>query len=80
VKGCFPLSHVNPQTNSQANSQTKPARLISTEAAAKRLGVHPDTIRSFIANKQLKGYNVGRLTRLDAAEVEDFIKEIATGA
>jgi excisionase family DNA binding protein len=71
VKGCFPLSRVN--------SQTKPARLISTAAAAKRLRVHPNTIRSFIANKQLKGYNVGQLIRLDAAEVEDFIKEMATG-
>jgi excisionase family DNA binding protein len=71
VKGCFPLSPIN--------SQTKPATLISTAAAAKRLGVHPNTIRGFIANKQLKGYNVGRLIRLDAAEVEDFIKEIATG-
>jgi hypothetical protein len=33
-----------------------------------------------MANQKLKGYNVGRLIRLDAAEVEDFIKEIATGA
>jgi excisionase family DNA binding protein len=48
--------------------------------SAKRLDVHPNTVRGFIADKKLKGYNVGRLIRLDAAEVEDFIKEIATGA
>ena len=71
----FPLSRVNSETK-----LAKPAKLISTAAAAKRLGVHPNTIRSFIADKKLKGYNVGRLIRLDAAEVEDFIKEIATGA
>jgi len=62
-----------------SKSPTKPARLISTAAAAKRLSVHPNTIRGFIADKQLKGYRVGRLIRLDAAEIEDFIKEIAAG-
>jgi excisionase family DNA binding protein len=62
-----------------SKSPTKPARLISTAAAAKRLNVHPNTIRGFIANQQLKGYLVGRLIRLDATEVENFIKEIGTG-
>lgn len=57
----------------------KPAQLISTKQAAERLSVHPNTIRGFIAENRLKGYKVGRLIRLDAAEIEDFIKEIATG-
>ena len=61
------------------DSRTKPGRLISTAAAAERLGVHPNTIRSLIADKKLKGFTVGRLIRLDATEVEDFIKEIPTG-
>lgn len=64
---------------SQTKPGTKPAKLVSTADAAERLGVHPNTIRNFIANQHLKGYYVGRLIRLDAAEVEDFIKEIATG-
>jgi len=71
----FPV--VSHQFSDQAYPQAR--QLISTAAAAERLGVHPNTIRSFIANKQVKGYYVGRLIRLDAAEVEDFIKEIATG-
>jgi excisionase family DNA binding protein len=54
----------------------KPARLISTAAAAERLNVHPNTIRSYIATNQLKGYVIGRLVKLDAAEVENFIQEI----
>lgn len=64
---------------SRVDSQ-KPTRLISTKQAAIRLGVHPNTIRTFIAENKLKGYRVGRLIRLDAADVEDFIREIETGA
>lgn len=67
------------KTHTKPKTQTKPARLISTAAAADRLGVHPNTIRGFIAENRLKGYKVGRLIRVDAAEIEDFIKEIATG-
>lgn len=62
-----------------AKVQSKPGKLISTAAAAERLSVHPNTIRSFLAENRLKGYKVGRSIRLDATEVEDFIKEVATG-
>jgi len=72
----MPVSRIN----SQPKPIPKPAQLISTKQAAQRLGVSPNTIRSLIACGNLKGYRVGRLVKLDADAVEDFIKEIATGA
>ena len=50
--------------------------LISTAQAAGRLGVSPNTVRNFIADNKLKGYKVGRLIKLNSAEVEVFITEI----
>ena len=50
--------------------------LISTAQAARRLGVSPNTVRNFIADNKLKGYKVGRLIKLNSAEVEVFITEI----
>lgn len=61
-------------------SESKPIQLISTAQAAKRLGVHPNTVREFIANNQLKGYRVGRLIKLDATAIEAFITEIDNGS
>ena len=58
----------------------KPAELISTKQAATRLGVSPNTVRGLIACGSLTGYRVGRLIKLDANAVEDFIREIGTGA
>lgn len=55
----------------------QPARqLISTTKAAERLNVCPNTIRSFIADGKLKGYQVGRLIKLDANEIDQFAVEI----
>lgn len=54
-------------------------RLISTAQAASRLQVSPNTIRNFIADGKLKGYKVGRLIKLNSAEVDAFITEIVTG-
>lgn len=61
---------------SSTSSKTKPSKLISTAQAAKRLDVSPITIRRFIAEKQLKGYRVGRSIKLSAQDVEDFIIEM----
>lgn len=54
-------------------SKSKPAQLISTTTAAKRLNVAPNTIRRFIVEKKLTGYNIGRSIKVDAQSVEDFI-------
>ncbi|WP_155770639.1 helix-turn-helix domain-containing protein [Mycobacterium asiaticum] len=53
-------------------------QLISTAKAATLLNVSPNTVRSFIANGKLKGYRVGRLIKVDAAEIENFIDRVAT--
>ncbi len=36
----------------------------------------PNTIRSFIADGKLKGYQVGRLIKLNASKVDSFATEI----
>nr|WP_109401005.1 helix-turn-helix domain-containing protein [Mycolicibacter sinensis] len=53
-------------------------QLISTTKAAERLNVSPNTIRQFIADGKLKGYKVGRLVKVDAAEIEAYLDKVAT--
>lgn len=55
-----------------------PRKLISTIKAAEILDVSPNTVRKFIADGKLKGYNVGRLLKLDAAEVDKFLTRNST--
>jgi excisionase family DNA binding protein len=40
---------------------------------ADRLGVHPETIRRLIHDGRLQAVRVGRVLRVDAAEVDGFI-------
>lgn len=54
-------------------------QFISTTKAAERLNVSPNTVRSFIADGKLKGYKVGRLIKVDTAEVDSFATEIDNG-
>lgn len=53
-------------------------QLISTTKAAQLLNVSPNTVRTLIANGRFKGYKVGRLVKVDAAEVEAFLDRVAT--
>jgi excisionase family DNA binding protein len=56
-----------------------PARqLISTTKAAEQLNVSPNTVRQFIADRKFKGYKVGRLVKVDAAEIEAYLDRVAT--
>lgn len=50
--------------------------LISTTKAAKRLNVTPNTIRSLIADGKFKGYKIGRLVKVDAQQVEEYLASI----
>lgn len=54
-------------------------QLISTTKAAERLNVCPNTIRQLIANGRFKGYKVGRLVKVDAADIENYLDRVATG-
>ncbi len=47
---------------------------LSTADAAKRLGVTPRTLYRFIDEGQIPAYRFGRVIRLKANEVDDFIE------
>jgi excisionase family DNA binding protein len=47
---------------------------LSTAETAKRLGVTPRTLYRFIDEGQLPAYRFGRVIRLKAHEVDDFIE------
>jgi excisionase family DNA binding protein len=47
---------------------------LSTQDAAKRLGVTPRTLYRFIDEGQLPAYRLGRVIRLQLAEVDAFIE------
>jgi excisionase family DNA binding protein len=56
-----------------------PARqLISTTKAALLLNVSPSTVRQFIADGKFKGYKVGRLVKVNAAEIEAYLDRVAS--
>jgi excisionase family DNA binding protein len=47
---------------------------LSTAEAARRLGITPRTLYRFIDQGELPAYRLGRVIRLKAAEVVDFIE------
>lgn len=57
-----------------------PGRLTTVEAAAERLGVHHQTVRSWVAKGHLRGYRIrgSRLIRLDADEVDSLLTPVPT--
>jgi excisionase family DNA binding protein len=46
---------------------------LSTQEAARRLGITPRTLYRFIDHGELPAYRFGRVIRLRAHEVDDFI-------
>ncbi len=50
-----------------------PIRWLSTRDACERLGVTLRTLYRFIDERQLPAYEMGRVIRLQAADVADFI-------
>ena len=51
---------------------------ISVDEAAKRLGLHPDSIRRFIRTKELKAFRFGGVYRIRKTDFEEFIKTHST--
>ena len=47
---------------------------LSTAEAAGRLGITPRTLYRFLDEGQLPGYRFGRVIRLKATDIEDFIE------
>ena len=48
---------------------------LSTQEAAKRLGITPRTLYRFIDHGELPAYRFGRVIRLRAHEVDEFINK-----
>ena len=47
---------------------------LSTAEAAKRLGITPRTLYRFMNEDQLAGYRFGRVIRLKATDIDEFIE------
>lgn len=77
---------VTPQPGSESGNETSgdldPAvenspgdtQWLSTQAAARRLGITPRTLYRFIDHGELPAYRFGRVIRLRAHEVDAFIE------
>lgn len=53
---------------------TEGIRWLSSAEAAKRLGVTPRTLYRFIDSGQLPAYRLGRVIRLQEADIDAFIE------
>ena len=51
---------------------------ITVEDAAKQIGMHPDSIRRYIREKQLKAYRFRGAYRIKRSDFEKFIEDHAT--
>ena len=60
------------------NTKMPKRQLISTTRAAALLNVSPNTVRALIAAGRFKGYKVGRLVKVDAAEIDAYLDRVAT--
>jgi len=47
---------------------------LSVEAIAKELGLHPDTVRSWIRERKLQATKLGRDYRIRRADLDRFLK------
>jgi excisionase family DNA binding protein len=53
---------------------TNETEWLSTQEAARRLGITPRTLYRFIDHGELPAYRFGRVIRLRGHEVDDFIR------
>lgn len=53
---------------------------LTIEEVAKRLRVDERTIQRLLVRKELKGYKVGRVWRVDMPDLEDYINRQKGGA
>ena len=56
------------------DAMTPEIEWLSTAEAAGRLGITPRTLYRFLDEGQLPGYRFGRVIRLQATDVDDFIE------
>jgi excisionase family DNA binding protein len=63
----------------QALQDARSDGLVSTRAAAQRLGVHPWTIRAAIQSGELPHVRIGRCLRIKVADLDRFVSERREG-
>ena len=51
-------------------------QLLSTEDAAQRLGLHPETVRRFLREGVLRGVKIGRNHRIEESELAAYIERL----
>ena len=51
-------------------------QLLSTEDAAQRLGLHPETVRRFLREGILRGVKIGRNHRIEESEIAAYIERL----
>jgi putative molybdopterin biosynthesis protein len=47
---------------------------LTIEEVARRLRVHERTVQRLLDRKELKGYKVGRVWRVDLPDLEDYVR------
>lgn len=53
-------------------------QLLTTEDAAKRLGLHPETVRRFLREGTLRGVKIGRKHRIEENEIVAYVERLKT--
>lgn len=53
-------------------------QLLTTEDAAKRLGLHPETVRRFLREGTLRGVKIGRKHRIEESEIAAYVERLKT--
>lgn len=49
------------------------SELVSVRDVARRLGVHPETVRRLIHDGRLRAVRVGRVLRVDPSDLDGFL-------
>lgn len=62
------------------SSSTTPNALVSLKTVAAKYELRPDTLRLWLRAGQLRGYKIGKLWRVDPADVEQLVHEPAGSA
>ena len=53
-------------------------QLLTTQDAAQRLGLHPETVRRFLREGVLHGVKIGRKHRIEESEIAAYIERLKT--
>jgi excisionase family DNA binding protein len=56
-----------------ASTKAGGGELVSVREVARRLGVHPETIRRLIHDGRLEAVRIGRVLRVESSELERFL-------